>query len=652
MVTLRRLFLLLCVLFLAGANAHAATPFEDSMAQRTLACTVCHGTQGKAGPDGYYPRLAGKPAAYLYNQLQNIRAGRRHYPLMQGLLGNLDDAYLHSLADYFSSLSVPYPPPMRSLASADELARGRALALQGDASRGLPACTQCHGLQLTGVLPATPPLLGLPADYINAQLGGWQTGQRHAQAPDCMARVASKLQPDESSAVARWLAAQPVPAHAHAAAQGPAMQPGVAANPELRCGSDTPAPVAPADAMAIAGANPNADPTARGAYLARLGNCASCHSARGGAPYAGGRGVQTPFGTVYTSNLTPDRQHGIGNWTADNFWRALHHGESKDGRALYPAFPYTSYTWMTRSDSDALFAYLQSQPAAAQANRSHALRWPYRTQLALRAWRLLFFTPGAAPEPVPGDLPASDSAAWQRGQYLVQGAGHCLECHGARNLLGAVSKAPTRAANVLSDDQWLAPSLSDPAGASVASWSLADTIAFLQTGSSPQAVASGPMAEVVLRGTQYLSDTDARAMAVYLRALPQLAPEPPAPHLPVSSNPSATTSLQKGARLYTDRCADCHGEKGEGRAGVYPALAGNRNVTQVPANNAIHSVLAGGFAPATRGHASPFGMPPFLLQLGDADLAAVLSHVRSSWGNQAPAVSEFDINKFRRTQAP
>jgi cytochrome c553 len=175
------LFVLLC------AAAAPAAPFEDTMAQRTLACTACHGKQGRAGPDGYYPRIAGKPAGYLYNQLLNFRDGQRHYGLMARLLDPLSDAYLLEIAQYFSALEIPYAPPGRAAADAGTLQRGRTIAMQGDASKDLPACAKCHGQALTGVAPDTPGLLGLPRDYLNSQLGAWRTGQRRAHAPDCMA---------------------------------------------------------------------------------------------------------------------------------------------------------------------------------------------------------------------------------------------------------------------------------------------------------------------------------------------------------------------------------------------------------------------------------------------------------------------------------
>jgi cytochrome c553 len=222
---------------LTGA-AMAAAPFEDTMAQRALACTACHGAQGRAGPDGYYPRLAGKPAAYLYKQLLNFRDGRRHYGLMTQLVEPLSDAYLMEIAGYFSALDLPYPAPAAATASAEVLQRGRQLVLQGDAQRRVPACVACHGQAMTGVLPAVPGLLGLPRDYLNAQLGAWKTGQRRAHAPDCMKQVVDRLSLDDLNAVASWLAAQPLPASSKPAASLPAAAPGA---PTLACAS----PVAP-----------------------------------------------------------------------------------------------------------------------------------------------------------------------------------------------------------------------------------------------------------------------------------------------------------------------------------------------------------------------------------------------------------------------
>ena len=223
-----------CGLLIASLAPAAAPPFEDTMAQRTLACTACHGPQGRAAPDGYYPRLAGKPAGYLYNQLLNFREGRRHYGLMTRLIDPLSDAYLLEMAQYFSSLEVPYPAPLPSTAPAEVLRLGRQLATQGDASRKLPACVQCHGQAMTGVAPGVPGLLGLPRDYLNAQLGAWKAGQRRAHAPDCMKQVVDRLSLEDIHAVSSWIAAQPLPADTHPAASQQAPLPGRTA---LDCGS-------------------------------------------------------------------------------------------------------------------------------------------------------------------------------------------------------------------------------------------------------------------------------------------------------------------------------------------------------------------------------------------------------------------------------
>ena len=209
------------VLAALASAAAAAPPAPDTMAQRVQACTACHGEQGRAAADGYYPRIAGKPAGYLFNQLTGFRDGRRHYALMVNLIeplaGPEGEAYLREIAAHFAAIELPYPAPQPPTATPTMLERGRTLALQGDTALGVSACAACHGRALTGVLPATPGLLGLPRDYVNAQLGGWRTGNRRALAPDCMADVAKALGPEDISAVSQWLAAQPVPVPARAA---------------------------------------------------------------------------------------------------------------------------------------------------------------------------------------------------------------------------------------------------------------------------------------------------------------------------------------------------------------------------------------------------------------------------------------------------
>ena len=215
----------LALMVLQGAQAATPAAAADTMTARVAACTACHGKEGRATPDGYFPRIAGKPAGYLFNQLVNFRDGRRQYRPMTHLLDHLSDDYLREIAEHFASLEVPYPPPAKPGLAPAVLAQGRALVLKGDAARDIPACVRCHGDAMTGVAPAIPGLLGLPRDYLNSQLGAWQAGQRHAAAPDCMAKITSKLTSTDITAVAAWLAAQPVPVPSKAVERSALAQP-------------------------------------------------------------------------------------------------------------------------------------------------------------------------------------------------------------------------------------------------------------------------------------------------------------------------------------------------------------------------------------------------------------------------------------------
>jgi len=400
---------------------------------------------------------------------------------------------------------------------------------------------------------------------------------------------------------------------------------------------------------------------ARGAYLARIGNCAYCHTARGGLPFAGGRPIDTPFGVVYSTNLTPDRERGLGAWTRADFWRALHYGVSRDGHLLNPAFPYTSTTVITRDDSDALLSYLESIPAAATLNQPSQLRWPYNSQWALYAWRALYFKPHAAasaPQPVDRQKPQ------ERGAYLVQGVTHCLECHAPRNAMGARLDDPLQGGTLggaqggilggAGGSNWYAPALGREDEASVTRWSRDDVVQFLTTGVAPVGYASGPMGEVVRHATQYLTPEDAGAIASYLQAPPW---SNPSAGTPVDSAPRQPESAQfqtdpVAQALYETHCSDCHGDRGQGKSDAYPALAGNRHVTQTRTSNLIHQVLEGGFAPATAGNPRPYGMPPFMLQLSDNQIAAILTYIRQQWGNHAAPVSAFDVQQQRPLQSP
>jgi mono/diheme cytochrome c family protein len=376
---------------------------------------------------------------------------------------------------------------------------------------------------------------------------------------------------------------------------------------------------------------------ARGAYLARAGDCMACHTARDGAPYAGGRGLATPFGTVYAPNITPDAHTGIGAWTADDFWHALHNGIAPGGRLLYPAFPYPNTTRVARDDADALYAYLRSLAPVRQANRPHALRFPYDRQIVLAGWRLLYFKPGVyAPQP-------ARSAEWNRGAYLVEGLGHCAACHSPRNGLGAT--ADRLSGGHIPSIGWYAPALDADNEAGLGNWDQAHIVQLLRTGVAPRGAVFGPMAEVVNQSLQYLTEADAGAMAVYLKSLPAS---------PSSRGLAAAPSedvMQAGRQLYDHHCADCHGADGRGTriAGnpAYPPLAGNGAMTMVDPVNAIRIVLNGGFPPATSGNPRPFGMPPHSPQLDDAEVAAVVTYVRNSWGNAAPAVTPQEVNRWR-----
>jgi len=618
------------------ATASQAAPFENTIAQRVLACTACHGAEGRATRDGYFPRIAGKPAGYLFEQLRSFRDGRRSYPPMAGLLANLGDDYLREIAGHYAGLDVPYAAPLRPQLAPALLARARALVLDGDAARELPACADCHGRALTGASPAIPGLLGLPRDYLNAQFGAWRDGLRRAREPDCMAQIVQRLGSDDIAALSGWLSAQPVP-------QGPVPELARGAPLPMRCGSV-------ADAALSEPASSDQPATvARGAYLARAGNCAGCHATPGGAPYAGGRGVATPFGTVYAPNLTPDDDTGLGRWSAEDFRRALREGRSKDGRPLYPAFPYPQYTRVTDEDADAIFAFLRSLPAVRQPNRAHALRFPYDRRIVLEAWRWLFFRP----QRFVAD--GARSAEWNRGAYLVTGLAHCGACHGARNAFGAARDPGRFDGETMPEQGWYAPSLHAANEAGVADWPLEDVVTLLRVGTTARASVAGPMAEVVRQGTQHLTGADLRAIAVFLSALPA---GPVAADVDrrigarvvgdgAARDARSAPWFARGERRYGEHCAHCHGENGEGVPNAYPALAGNRAVTIEPPVNVVRIAAHGGFPPATAGNPRPFGMPPFTQALDDVDLAAVLSFVRNAWGNRASALTAPDVGRYR-----
>jgi mono/diheme cytochrome c family protein len=369
----------------------------------------------------------------------------------------------------------------------------------------------------------------------------------------------------------------------------------------------------------------------RGRYLALLGNCAGCHTARGGADYAGGEALHTPFGKVYGGNLTPDISTGLGAWTAQDFWQALHKGRTRDGRALAPAFPYTAFTHIPREDSDALFAFLRSLAPVQQANQAHALRFPFGTQWALSVWQWLYFEPASLATATRQQGAPTPSQA--RGAALFNGLGHCAACHASRNVWGALGPQATGAE--LPGPGWYAPSLHPVVGRPTP---VEDWITLLRTGQTSHRTVLGPMAGVVFKSTQHWQEADVRAVVEHLATLPPTAPAPQA-----APAPAAVMAL--GRTLYKDRCADCHGSQGEGVPGAYPALANNSSVAQPNIRNLVQVLRHGGFAPTTAGNPRPYGMPP--QRLSDTETAAVLSFVRQSFGHQAAAVTELDVLKLR-----
>jgi len=374
----------------------------------------------------------------------------------------------------------------------------------------------------------------------------------------------------------------------------------------------------------------------RGQYLATLGDCAACHTPRNGQPFAGGSVVPTPFGAIPAPNLTPDRETGLGGWSADDFYRAMHSGVAHDGMSLYPAFPFTSYTKVTRADTDAIFAYLRSLPAIKSVETSNTLRWPYRMRSLMGAWRTLYFDEGeyvADPK---------RSAAWNRGAYLVQGLGHCNECHARRNSFGAMVQEPFLAGGIVPVQNWYAPDLSMGPNGGLAGWSEADVVALLKTGRSAKGTAAGPMAEVVVRSTQHLDDDDLQAMATYLKSLPDRGPQRQR-----ESAVGARDLALRGQKVYAQQCAGCHSDDGRGKGDAYPSLDGNVSVTEPTGINAIRIVLSGGFAPVTEGNARPYSMPPFAQKLTDDDAAAVVTYIRQAWSNKATAVSPADVRAYR-----
>ncbi|MFF7709192.1 c-type cytochrome [Pseudomonas sp. NPDC007930] len=387
----------------------------------------------------------------------------------------------------------------------------------------------------------------------------------------------------------------------------------------------------------------------KGQYAARAGDCVACHTAKGGQPFAGGLPMETPIGTLYSTNITPDAS-GIGGYSFEDFDNAVRHGIRRDGSTLYPAMPYPSYARVSDEDMHALYAYfMQGVAPVAQPNKSSDIPWPLSLRWPLAIWRKLYAPDVAAWQPAPGADPVVS-----RGAYLVEGLGHCGACHTPRALtLQEKALDPADGEQFLAGsaplEGWIAKSLRGDHKDGLGSWSEAQLVQFMKTGRNERTAVFGGMSDVVEHSLQYLSDADLTAIARYLKTLPPVAPQA----TPQVYDPQVADALWKGddrkpgAALYLDNCAACHRTDGHGYAGAFPALAGNPVLQGADATSLIHVVLAGGTVPATHTAPSTFSMPAFGWRLNDQQVADVVNFIRSSWGNAAGAVSAADVAKLR-----
>ncbi|MFI7859458.1 c-type cytochrome [Pseudomonas promysalinigenes] len=387
----------------------------------------------------------------------------------------------------------------------------------------------------------------------------------------------------------------------------------------------------------------------KGQYLARAGDCVACHTAKGGKPFAGGLAMQTPIGTVYSTNITPDPS-GIGHYSFAEFDQAVRKGIARDGSTLYPAMPYPSYARVSDQDMQALYAYfMQGVEPVAQANKPTDIPWPLSMRWPLAIWRGLF-----APEVQAGQAPAAADPVVSRGAYLVEGLGHCGACHTPRALtMQEKALSPADGEQFLAGsaplEGWIAKNLRGDYKDGLGSWSEAQLVQFLKTGRSDRSAVFGGMSDVVEHSMQYMSDADLTAIARYLKTLPPSDPNDK-PHVYDKQVADALwhgDDSKPGASVYIDNCAACHRTDGQGYTRVFPALAGNPVVQTADATSLIHVVLAGGTVPATHTAPSNFTMPAFGWRLSDQEVAEVVNFIRTSWGNQGSQVSAKDVKDLR-----
>jgi alcohol dehydrogenase (quinone), cytochrome c subunit len=397
----------------------------------------------------------------------------------------------------------------------------------------------------------------------------------------------------------------------------------------------------------------------RGAYLARAGDCIACHTAPKGAPYAGGLPLDTPIGKVYSTNITPDPETGIGRYSAGDFVKVMRKGVAKDGHRLYPAMPYTSYAKLSQEDLLALYAFfMQGIPPVRQPNHPTRLKWPLRMRSLMAVWNGLYLKQGEfVADP-------NQNAAWNRGAYLVQGLGHCGGCHTPRGLAGQEkADSERKGRHFLAGaifENWEASPLTGDPGTGLQAWTKEEIVEFLRTGRTARVAAFGVMAGVVEKSTQYLTDQDLMAIAEYLKSLPSSDRSKhglPDPGLQASHATAATHALRagdtrsRGAQVYLDNCNACHRSDGTGATRIFPNLAKNEVVNAKDPISLIHLVLAGSAMPSTRMAPSMIAMPDFGWRLSDEELADVLSFVRGNWGNHATEVSSDEVGRVRKTLA-
>ncbi|MGB9332910.1 MAG: c-type cytochrome [Steroidobacteraceae bacterium] len=371
-----------------------------------------------------------------------------------------------------------------------------------------------------------------------------------------------------------------------------------------------------------------------GRYMVAAADCAACHTnLPNGAGFAGGRAIQTPFGMVASSNITPDKESGIGRWTDAEFEAAVREGKRPDGSHLYPAMPYPYYRKMTHADVLAMRAYLQTVPPVHNLVESNRLPFPFDIRASVGVWNAMYFSD----EPFKAD--PRRSAEWNRGAYLVQGPGHCAACHTAKTILGGDHR--DRAYQGYSLQGWFAPNLTDDNALGLGEWSQADIVAYLKGGHNRIAAASGPMAEVVADGSSQLQESDLRAIATYLKSEQSRSEVSP----PVAADDPA---MQAGAAIYQDVCSACHQLKGTGVPYLIPDLASASSVSSREPTSIIRVLLHGTQSVATAAEPTGASMPAFGRQLTDAQIAAVATFIRNSWGHAAAAVTESDVHKARK----